>query len=171
MNCRTLPSWKYFLCTIPLLEALRPLPFGPTTLSLPTLDSWGFMVCRQLRQIGLCLQKVRTIMMQTISCPLFPNPEHHRNVVRKLAFETQNKTLHLFWVLPLCWSWAWLHNSLLKPFCSNICRELCKVISAHCQASLSFALALTPSVKIRHCFTAWVNPYRCPYLWGTKTQL
>lgn len=128
------------------------------------------MVCRQIRQIGLSLHHYSPNFLQRIPCPVarhLSNPEHHR----KLAFQTQNKTLHLFWVLLLCWSLAWLHNSLLKPFCSNICRELCKVISVHCQARLRFILALTPSVKIRQCFTAWVNPYRCPYLSGTKTTL
>lgn len=150
---------KYLLCTIPSSEALGQLLFGTTT---PFLSgSWVFTVCRQIKQTGLSLHHYSPSFLKknlfSHPLPSFPTQSIIENLLLK-----QNKTLRLFWVLPLCWSLAWLHNSLLKPFCSNICRELCKVISVHCQASLRFTLALTPSVKIRQCFTAWVNPYRCP---------
>lgn len=172
-NCRTLPCWSSSACSAlsPPLEALGQLLFDTTTPypSHPLVRGYSWFADKLDRSVLVCTITALAFCKPSFvpSPAIFPNSKYHR----KLAFETQNKTLHLFWVLPLCWSLAWLHNSLLKPFCSNICRELCKVISVHCQASLRFTLALTPSVKIRQCFTAWVNPYRCPCLSGTKTTL
>lgn len=158
----------------PLIRSFRAAAIWSHQPFPPTPMSWGSMVCRQISQTGLCLQKVSTIMAQKCLSPLlpsFPTQSITGTLLENLLLKHGIKYCIYFWVLPLCWSWAWLHNSLLKPFCSNICRELCEVISVHCQASLRFALALTPSVKIRQCFTAWVNPYRCPSLSGIKMQL
>lgn len=167
---------KCLLCIIPSLEPLGQLLFGTTTPfpSQPMVHGYSWFADKSDRLV-LALYHYSPGFLQTIPCPhpltSFPTQSITEKKKASLAFETQNKTLHLFWVLPLCWSLARLHNSLLKPFCSNICRELCKVISVHCQASLRFTLALTPSVKIRQCFTAWVNPYKCPCLSDTRTQL
>lgn len=159
--CRSL------LCTTNPSKIWQQLLFGPTSstyLFIYLASSHSSWSTGKLARLAFVCRKTK--IRQLLLVPPLPSfPNHHgiaETLLENLLLK-QNKTLHLFWVFSLRWSLAQLHNSLLKPFYSNICMELCKVICVRCQASLRFALALTPSVKIRQWLVARVNPYR--YLW------
>lgn len=87
---------KYLLCTISSLEALGQLLFGTTTPSPshPQVHGYSWFADELAILVLVCTILALAFCKQSLvpSPAISPNPEHHR----KLAFETQNKTLHLF---------------------------------------------------------------------------